>query len=35
VAEGFAYTSDGNKDWMDVASLRKWIDANGGKLGTI
>lgn len=35
VAEGFAYTSDGNKDWMDVASLRKWIAANGGKLGTI
>ena len=30
----FRLPSDGNKDWMDVASLR-WIDANGGKLGTI
>jgi UDP-N-acetylglucosamine 4,6-dehydratase (inverting) len=35
VPEGFAYTSDGNKEWMDIASLRKWIDANRGKIGTI
>ncbi len=35
VREGFAYTSDGNKDWMDVESLRRWIDANRDKIGTL
>ena len=35
VQEGFSYTSDNNKEWMDVASLQKWINKNREKIGII
>lgn len=35
VAEGFSYTSDNNTEWMSVEALRKWIDANRSKVGSI
>jgi UDP-N-acetylglucosamine 4,6-dehydratase/5-epimerase len=31
--DGFVYSSDNNNDWMTVEALRKWIDANTGKIG--
>ena len=35
VPEGFSYTSDGNRDWMTVETLRDWIAANREKIGSI
>ena len=35
VPEGFSYTSDGNKDWMTIPELQKWIEANRVKIGAI
>lgn len=35
VPEGFSYTSDNNDEWMSIDDLRKWIDANQGKIGKI
>ncbi|NWF37918.1 UDP-N-acetylglucosamine 4,6-dehydratase (inverting) [Mariprofundus sp. NF] len=35
VAEGFSYASDNNKEWMDVASLRRWIEEHRRKIGEI
>ena len=31
----FKYTSDGNSDWMTIADLQAWIDANQNKIGSI
>ncbi len=33
VPEGFAYTSDNNSEWMDIDTLRAWIDANAETIG--
>lgn len=35
VMEGFTYASDNNAEWMDVATLRAWIEANRAKIGAI
>jgi UDP-N-acetylglucosamine 4,6-dehydratase (inverting) len=35
VPEGFVYSSDTNEHWMDIAVLRKWIDANRNRIGSI
>lgn len=35
VAEDFIYSSDNNKEWMDVESLQVWIKANRDKVGKI
>lgn len=35
VPEGFCYTSDNNKEWMTIEELRKWIDINKNKIGSI
>lgn len=35
VEEGFTYTSDNNHEWMDVETLRQWIDAKRSKIGII
>lgn len=35
VEEGFMYTSDNNKAWMDVKELQGWIEANRKKIGAI
>lgn len=35
VASDFTYSSDNNPDWMDIPSLRKWIDHNKEKIGKI
>lgn len=35
VPEGFVYSSDTNAQWMDIAVLRKWIDANRNRIGNI
>ena len=35
VPEGFVYASDTNPEWMDVATLRAWIDANAHSIGQI
>ncbi|GAA5786417.1 UDP-N-acetylglucosamine 4,6-dehydratase (inverting) [Chitiniphilus shinanonensis] len=35
VPEGFVYASDNNGEWMDVDTLRAWIDANRAKVGKI
>ena len=35
VKEGFSYTSDNNKEWMSVESLREWIDKYQDKIGKI
>jgi UDP-N-acetylglucosamine 4,6-dehydratase (inverting) len=35
VSEGFSYTSDGNPDWMSIATLQSWIAANQEKIGRI
>lgn len=31
----FRYSSDNNKDWMKIQTLRGWIDANRDKVGKI
>ena len=35
VEEGFMYTSDNNKIWMNVNELQGWIEANRKKIGAI
>jgi len=35
VAESFSYTSDNNKEWMSIDTLKKWIDNNSNKIGKI
>lgn len=35
VPEGFSYTSDNNAEWMDIATLQKWIEVNRAKVGSI
>jgi UDP-N-acetylglucosamine 4,6-dehydratase len=35
VPEGFSYTSDNNKEWMSIAELRNWIEANQAYIGNI
>lgn len=35
VAEGFVYASDNNTEWMSVAQLQAWIEANREKIGSI
>lgn len=35
VEEGFTYTSDNNHEWMDVETLRQWVDAKRSKIGVI
>jgi UDP-N-acetylglucosamine 4,6-dehydratase (inverting) len=35
VKEGFVYSSDNNKEWMDVSELSDWIEANKEKIGNI
>jgi UDP-N-acetylglucosamine 4,6-dehydratase len=35
VPEGFSYTSDNNKEWMSIAELQTWIEANKEKIGQI
>jgi UDP-N-acetylglucosamine 4,6-dehydratase len=33
VADGFVYSSDTNTEWMSVAQLQAWIEANRSKIG--
>lgn len=33
VADNFTYTSNNNKEWMEISELRSWIDNNIGKIG--
>jgi len=33
VAADFAYTSDTNAEWMDIDTLRGWIEANAETIG--
>ena len=35
VDENFIYSSDNNKDWMQIADLVKWIETNNSKIGKI
>ena len=35
VVEGFQYSSNSNSDWMDIESLRKWIEKNKDRIGNI
>lgn len=35
VAPDFTYSSDNNTEWMGVAALRRWIDANRSKIGML
>lgn len=35
VPAGFVYTSDTNTEWMSVATLRAWIEANRANLGKV
>ena len=35
VPEGFSYTSDNNKDWMEIKVLKKWLKDNCNKIGII
>jgi len=35
VAEGFAYSSDANSEWMNEADLLRWVDANRARIGLI
>jgi UDP-N-acetylglucosamine 4,6-dehydratase (inverting) len=35
VDEGFMYTSDNNSEWMSVDELKKWIEVNRSKIGSI
>ena len=35
VDENFTYSSDNNKDWMQIADLAKWVEANNSKIGKI
>lgn len=35
VDENFTYSSDNNKDWMDISDLQNWIEKNDSKIGKI
>ena len=35
VPEGFVYASDTNPEWMDIETLRAWIDKNAHSIGQI
>lgn len=35
VEEGFIYASDNNPEWMSIAELQQWIEANKQKVGQI
>jgi len=35
VPEDFLYSSDNNKDWMEIKELRGWIEKNNDKIGII
>jgi UDP-N-acetylglucosamine 4,6-dehydratase (inverting) len=35
VPADFEYTSDNNKEWMSIETLKKWIKDNKGKIGKI
>lgn len=35
VDKNFTYSSDNNKDWMQIADLAKWIETNNSKIGKI
>ena len=35
VDPGFTYSSDNNKEWMGVSSLKNWIKENSAKIGKI
>jgi UDP-N-acetylglucosamine 4,6-dehydratase (inverting) len=35
VPDGFVYASDSNTDWMSVATLKGWIEANRAHLGQL
>ena len=35
VKDGFSYTSNNNENWMEVNTLRTWIEKNRSKIGSI
>ena len=35
VSPNFTYCSDNNSEWMDVETLRSWIEKNTAKIGTL
>lgn len=35
VPEGFVYSSDNNREWMEDEALERWIEASGEKIGAI
>jgi UDP-N-acetylglucosamine 4,6-dehydratase/5-epimerase len=35
VPENFMYTSDNNKEWMEISELQEWIEKNKDKIGNI
>jgi UDP-N-acetylglucosamine 4,6-dehydratase (inverting) len=35
VPEDFMYTSDNNKEWMEISELKNWIELNKNKVGNI
>ena len=35
VPENFMYTSDNNKEWMEIQELQEWIEINKNKIGNI
>ena len=35
VPENFMYTSDKNKEWMEISELKDWIEKNQNKIGNI
>jgi UDP-N-acetylglucosamine 4,6-dehydratase (inverting) len=35
VEKDFSYTSDNNKDWMNIGTLQEWIKTNKDKIGKI
>jgi FlaA1/EpsC-like NDP-sugar epimerase len=35
VPEDFTYTSNNNKEWMEISELKKWIKKNKSKIGNI
>jgi UDP-N-acetylglucosamine 4,6-dehydratase (inverting) len=35
VASDFMYSSDNNKDWMEISELQDWIEKNRNKIGNI
>ena len=35
VPKNFMYTSDNNKEWMEISELQEWIEKNKDKIGNI